>query len=232
MGMGDLVRQYIGTSIITTHNAVTDMHLTDVSTTSSTTGSYMTMKFDMPIGSRTVRKDFRISIDALQDLSYIHNIDHGRIKVKSGQKAIIELPDGSVVNVDKDGNFRVDDSDAKVIYKANRSREFNRYINASDLLEEFIRFLAKLGVKQSQVLNVPIELFINWIVIKSAEVDGDDIPDGITPIENHPKLPHRSVYKCLQCGKFIRKEYFECGFKFCHGLHAALFYETKLMVIS
>src|ERR1700758_1179374 len=49
------------------------------------------------------------------------------------------MPDGSTLKVDQYGNYQVLDQDAKVTYKANRIREFNAYISASDLLEAFIK---------------------------------------------------------------------------------------------
>ena len=37
----------------------------------------------------------------------------------------------------------------KIIYSAIERRDFNRYINASDLLEEFIYYMGKCGIRQS-----------------------------------------------------------------------------------
>lgn len=85
------------------------------------------------------------------------------------------MPDNSVLHVDHEGNYRIEDTHSRVVYKANRRREFNPYLNASDLLEDFIKFVGTLGVRQGEVLQVPITAFIHWLVFKAAERDGDDV---------------------------------------------------------
>lgn len=141
-------------------------------------------------------------------------------KIVDGEATInpdstLSLPDGSIIEVDSNGNFTIEDKDSKVIYKANRVREFNRYINASDLLEAFIEDLGKSGIKQGEVLSIPIEMFINWIIHKSAEQDGEVIPKDIPSLEdNRYKHP-----KCKYCGCFIKKEIFAKGLQFCDGDH-------------
>lgn len=139
----------------------------------------------------------------------------GDIKVKPD--SILELPDGSVIKVDGHGNFTISDKDAVVTYKGNNTREFNRHINASDLLEAFIGDLGKLGVKQDEVLNVPIEMFINWLIFKAAEEDGDDAPTDV-PLLESSVTPHKHP-KCLGCGRFIRKKLVEHKVHFCNPEH-------------
>lgn len=79
-------------------------------------------------------------------------------------------------------------------------REFNRYINASDLLEEFISFLGVEGVKQREVMDMPLQLFIQWLIIRAHEADGEKPPIQLALPE--PKKAHR----CLGCGKYMKKE--------------------------
>jgi len=156
-----------------------------------------------------------------------------KIKIEDGQEIEIELPDNSVLKVATNGSYQVIDDNAQVQYKANRIRGFNRYINSSDLLQDFIRFLGELGVRQSQVLEIPIELFINWLVCKAAEQDGEEAPDDITAPENHPKLleaKENHYHKCLCCGRFINNSFAEKGFNFCNGNCASNFAENKLAV--
>jgi hypothetical protein len=136
-------------------------------------------------------------------------------KLFKGQK--VELPDGSKLEIDTKGNFKLIDADAKIQYLGNRIREFNKYINASDLIEQFIKELGLAGVKQGEILNVPIELFINWLIHKAAEQDGEQVPVTI------PKLPQLAFKhnhpRCKHCGRFLRKLLHSKGLQFCNGEH-------------
>lgn len=88
------------------------------------------------------------------------------------------LPDGATLRIAVDGSYAIEDENAKVLYRACRVREFNPYINASDLLEAFITEVGKYdGVNQGDVLALPIEAFINWIILEAAKRDGDPIDD-------------------------------------------------------
>ena len=99
-------------------------------------------------------------------------------------------------------------------------RVLNRYLNASDLLEEFIRDLGDLDVKQGDVLDVPIELFINWLVCKAAEEDGHAPPDDIAklpaPGDVGPVIPDR---RCRCWGRYITERRRSAGVLFCDGEH-------------
>lgn len=99
-------------------------------------------------------------------------------------------------------------------------RILNKYLNAADLLEDFIKDLAPLGVKQGEVLEIPIELFINWLVVRAAEEDGHDAPDDI------PALPSaKPSARCKCCGRFIPKANLVHGLTFCNGEHADKYLE-------
>lgn len=139
----------------------------------------------------------------------------GDIEVKPW--STLKLPDGSVLEVDGDGNFTVSDKDAVVTYRGSNVREFNPFINSSDLLEAFIKDLGELGVKQDEVLKVPIEMFINWLIFKAADQDGDNAPDDVPLLESSVK-PHKHP-KCLCCGKFIKKALVEHKIHFCNPQH-------------
>ena len=149
---------------------------------------------------------------------------------KSGRRFAVEMPDGHVIDVDDAGNFRVLDKDAKVTYKANTQREFNRFLNASDLLAEFIKDLGMVGATQQQVLKVPIELFINWLVVRAAEQDEEELPPDLPKLEDIPKLlPPESVktHQCKHCGRFISPERTAFNFPFCNGAHADVFFSSR-----
>jgi len=96
-------------------------------------------------------------------------------------------------------------------------RILNKYLTASDLLEAFIADVGKLGAKEGDILNIPIELFINWLVCKAAEEDGHDAPEGlkalpsnVTPIRND---------RCRCCGQFITEHRRQAGVLFCSTAH-------------
>jgi len=142
-------------------------------------------------------------------------------KVDIGTAFDMEMPDGSTLHVDIHGNYRIDDKDAKVVYQANRLREFNRFVNASDLLVEFIDDLRKLGVPQDKVLAIPIEAFINWLMIRAAEADGEPVAPDVPKLEANTAITQAAKrLRCGCCGRFIPKKHETIGLRFCNGAHA------------
>lgn len=139
-------------------------------------------------------------------------------------KLSLELPDGHILDMDQQGNFKIVAKDAKVTYKANGQREFNRYINASDLLAQFIKDLGMVGATQKQVLQVPLELFINWLVIRAAEQDEEQVPADVPKLADLPKL---ALPRCRQCGRFLSRTHMEVNFSFCNGMHADRFMAAR-----
>jgi hypothetical protein len=168
------------------------------------------------------------------------------VPLKFGKRGFLEL-DRSMdnltqyaelkINVTKDCYIQVNDSgykifgdDGKVKYKGCESREFNEFINATDLMEEFIRFLGKYNVRQDEVLQIPVELFINWLVIKACEKDREEPPEGVLRIEQHPKLLtyKKNVYgRCKFCGKFISRKKVKYDIMFCSGKHVDRYLEGR-----
>lgn len=137
--------------------------------------------------------------------------DLDKLKIKLGQESNITLPDGTVIEIKKDGSFKIIDKDAKVTYKKNPTKEFNKFINASDILEEFVKYLGTIGAKQGDVLNIPLEMFINWIIIEAAKADGEEPPEDVKLLTS--KL---HTCKCKNCGKFITKQKYNLGINFCN----------------
>jgi hypothetical protein len=127
-----------------------------------------------------------------------------------------DLPDGAVLSLDAHGNYTIVDHAAKVIYKANRIREFNPYINASDLLEDFIRDMGQHGVRQSELLGLPVNIFIHWLILKAAEKDGDDLKD-VTPPQR--LLSQRRHTRCLCCGRYLPHHKLDHSIFFCSPDH-------------
>lgn len=143
----------------------------------------------------------------------------GTIKVVAGQDYRIELPDGAILEINADGSYRVIDSTAKITYKANRVREFNRYINASDLLEEFIDFVDNIGgFDKQRFLNLPIETFIQWLVLRAAQADGETVEEDKIAIERKVRQSH-----CRVCGKFVSKKKSSNNIPFCSTEHYVKF---------
>jgi hypothetical protein len=130
------------------------------------------------------------------------------------------LPDGSELVPDGKGGCQQVASDGTITYRPCYIRNFNRFLNASDLVDEFIRALGAAGMKQDQVLKVPLGPFIHWLIGKAAEADGDPVPADIPPVNNHPALaPFRLAPKCKLCGKFLPRRLAAGGMFFCNGRH-------------
>lgn len=79
-------------------------------------------------------------------------------------------------------------------------KAFNPYVNASDRLEEFIAYLGTEGVRSSEVMGMPLELFIKWLVIEACKADDEPVPEGVVVA-----LPRPSQPRCLGCQRFMRK---------------------------
>lgn len=140
-------------------------------------------------------------------------------------KRTIGLPDGSSLHIDDAGNYRIDDADAKVKYLANRNREFSPHLNASDMLADFVRYVGGLGVRREDVMNLPIHLFVAWLIIEAAERDGDAIPDDVQPVAHNPVVELARRPRCLECGRFIKRIHHRHRFLFCEPSHAAAYLE-------
>lgn len=76
--------------------------------------------------------------------------------------------------------------------------EFNPYINASDLMAEFIAFVGAQGVRQGEVMGLPVELFIKWLVVRACEAD--DVEPNVELV-----VPRRPQPRCLGCQRFMRR---------------------------
>jgi hypothetical protein len=130
-----------------------------------------------------------------------------------------KMPNGSVCHIDGDGGFRICDKDAKIIYRANRVYDFNPFLNASDMLEEYIKELAPHGVRQDQVLKIPIISFINWLVHKAMEKDGEPPPQDVPRLPSIPNNGSRTINRCGLCGRFIRNAFTYQRIYFCSPDH-------------
>lgn len=140
-------------------------------------------------------------------------------KIPAGQRTL-EMPDKSKLIIDDAGNYRIEDKDAVVTYRANRLREFSPYLNASDMIGKFVEYVQSIGgVKQSEVLGLPLELFINWLIIEAARRDADPVPEDVVPVKDHKALANTLRPQCLACGKFIPRDHYRRRFQFCSAEH-------------
>lgn len=128
-----------------------------------------------------------------------------------------ELPDGATLHVDDQGNYRIDDRNAKVIYAAHRLREFSPHVNASDLVAQFIEYVGKLGVRRRDVPHLPLNLFVHWLIVEAAERDQDPLPQDVVPLPNNRLLKSYIQPHCAytRCRRFIRRDQTIRGVGYC-----------------
>ena len=170
------------------------------STTSSTAGN----SWFSAISSATNTRQTALAVQQLAAQSSFHNfvvaegggfLTSAALPVRITDDFIgeITLPDGAVMKFDG-GKYHIEEAGAQISYRANRRREFNRYVNASDLLEEFIGDMASLGINQKQFLALPINAFITWLVLKASQADDE-----------------AAYWRCNACGRFTRQGLIACG---------------------
>lgn len=162
----------------------------------------------------TISKYQPIATSYVYDNCY--NVITNNRKIEAGDK--LSLPDGSTLIIDDLGNPRIEDVSDKIVYKANNIREFSPFINASDMVAGFLDEIRDLGIKRDIALNLPIKLFIKWLIIKAAEKDGDSV--NVQPVNKDPKLLQFIKPKCNYCGKYIRKLHQINEFPYCGPEHA------------
>lgn len=156
---------------------------------------------------------------------YAGQDQNGRvIRIADGMERTIHLPDGTKIEVQADGAYEIIDTDAKVIYRASRVKDFNPFLNASDKLEEFIRHCGTVGVRQSEVLRLPLELFVAWLIISAARQDDMEPPD--LPLET--KLKRQALPRCTGCGRFLARPMRERSLEFCRPRCYAVHHERAL----
>lgn len=128
------------------------------------------------------------------------------------------LPNDVELKIDGgDGKITINDVDRKVFYEA-APRPFNKWLNASDTLEDFIRYLGTQEVRQRHVMKMPLGLFINWLIIAAAEADGDTA-DDLKPklVEGVSEI--KAIPRCLYCKRFLSRHRHEAGINFCRSDH-------------
>lgn len=178
---------------------------------------YLVNQIGSSITSQTLNNILNVARKDLLDDKYF--------KIDDGKECIVELPDGTKINIKIDGSFDIEDKDAKVTYRANRVRNFNPFLNASDKLEDFIRFCGKQGVRKRDILQLPISLFIGWLILEAAKADNE--PEPSIPLL--PNLQKIIKPKCIACGRFISPEFIKKQIAFCNSLCFNKHYD-KMMI--
>lgn len=147
---------------------------------------------------------------------------------QSNAETKLTLPNGTVVKINHDDTVVIDDSDARTLYKSPPSRGFNRYLNGSDLLEGFIGYCADQGLSKKEFTQLPIELFIYWLVVEAARSDGDPVDDTLPLLESAVSKVKIVYHRCKCCGKFLSTKYKQKNIDFCSSEHFAIFMERQL----
>lgn len=136
----------------------------------------------------------------------------GYYKLELGHDYVIKLPDDTKLELKSDGSFQVIDKDAKITYQASRIKEFNPYLNASDRLEEFIKYCIGMGLNKQDMLDLPVKTFIAWLIIEAAKADRDPVPDNVSLL---PDLRRQKNPRCVSCQRFLPRERVQQKIEFC-----------------
>jgi hypothetical protein len=143
--------------------------------------------------------------------------DPNRLDVRGPKD--IHLPDGTVIALDRNGNFVIQDKDARVKYAANRNRNFNPFVNAGDQAARFIEYVRTIypALRKKEAGELPLALFIQWLIVEAAERDHDPVPEDVTPLREDRLLQAVVQPRCAypSCNRFIRKTYVAAGFNYC-----------------
>lgn len=219
------------TSSVITHNTYTS---------SSATGT------NLLFAPATVQNLHRLSDPEEVWKLLFETYDGRRLKAPKNTAFEMEMADGSVLKVDALGNYKITNPAKKIVYQASSVRAFNRYLNASDLIAKFVAYLDSLQIKKADVLGLPMELFIHWLVIESAKADGEVLPDGDEKkfahllkdrIQLNPQIPNGAKPLALPappkrprcgCGRFLSGQRHRHGLLFCSGAHMDR-YESVLL---
>lgn len=134
-------------------------------------------------------------------------------------KTTLTLPNNTVVTIHADDSITIDDSNEKRLYDAHPRYGFNPYLNCSDLLESFVGWCKDQNVSRGDFKNLPISLFILWIITEAAVKDGDPA-DEVYPLLTSAVKEHKHhTHRCRHCGKFLSKRFVDNGIHFCSTNH-------------
>lgn len=88
----------------------------------------------------------------------------------------------------------------------------NKYLNASDLLEEFMGWVGEDPLlTKRDFAQLPVHLFIQWLIVRAAENDNEPIQEEKLALER----AKRPVHRCGHCGRYTA-----LGMPYCDSAHA------------
>lgn len=90
----------------------------------------------------------------------------------------------------------------------------NRHLEASDLLEAFLRHMSAEGVGRAELLELPIELFVSWLIVEAATAEGAEIPDNVLPPRQKLAFVRRPRI-CRGCETPLPQALLDRGLQWC-----------------
>lgn len=139
--------------------------------------------------------------------------------------ATLVLPNKTKIKIFPDDHIEIDDTDERRLYQSQPVRDFNKYLNASDLLESFIEFCAKENMTKKEFSELPISLFILWLIVRAGETDGDPVDETLPMLTHAVRVTKSHTHRCKCCGKFLTRKYEENQISFCSPEHMSVYLE-------
>lgn len=96
----------------------------------------------------------------------------GQVDIRAGEASVVVLPDGTTIDVKPTGHYQIDDRNSKPVYKSDNVREYSKPLAASDMLEEFIQYLAQIGVSKLELNEISIADYMKWLLWHTAMAEG------------------------------------------------------------
>jgi hypothetical protein len=188
-------------------------------------GTYLQTDHD---GNMTVEKFINARekvIDVTSDklslyeaLAFCHFSDI-HIPATANAHATFTLPNGVKINLFPDDHIEIDEKDGRQLYRTEATRGFNKFLNASDLLEEFIAYCAEQKMTRKDFAELPISLFIYWLIVQAAETDGDSTQESMPLLTHAVKEQKFKPSHCKCCGRFLSSKMVSHGINFCSSDH-------------
>jgi hypothetical protein len=123
---------------------------------------------------RRCLNDYGLTLDDVAaSYNAVEYVKYSGINLPPGK---YQLPGGAVLEINAN-SYHIDDSNHKTVYKAHTNRDFNEYVNTSDILEKFMGYIAGLQLTREQFMELPLRLFILWLIIEASKQDGEPPPE-------------------------------------------------------